>query len=357
MNATVLLVLSLLSSVVAGSLSAQGKRPYELPAGARFTAEEVQPVADEDGWRIAGTLNLPKGEAPAGGWPAVFFVSGSGSQDRHGAAAGIDIGTWEVLDAVANAGFAVLRVDDRGTGGTPVGPDGVAPAEIGYQDLIGDARRCVQWLRGRADVDGDKVFLIGHSEGGLTASILAGEGLCAGLVCMAAPGRNLYEVVYGQVKAANAPFPEAVRKVNLAIQKEFQDAAKEGREPDFAVQGKALEAQLRTVWKQQMEPALKWFHQHFNLDVPAILGKVACPAFVAQGAADIQVDPRKDARELARGLLAGACTDLTFQLYEDLDHLFKPCGGQQSSVARYREARRVDAVFLAHLLAWLQART
>jgi hypothetical protein len=84
---------------------------------------------------------------------------------------------------------------------------------------------------------------------------------------------------------------------------------------------------------------------------------VKCPAFVAQGEADFQVKADADGRLLAKNLLAGECTDVTFKLYADLDHLFKPCKGRKSSIEMYKEDRRVSEAFLKDLVAWLQARS
>src|SRR5690606_22328050 len=194
----------------------------------------------------------------------------------------------------------------------------------------------------------------GHSEGGLTAPILAGEGLCAGIVCMAGMGRNMYDIIFEQVSDANQRLPKATREANRKVQTEFQDAAKEGREPDCTIIGKALEPRIRQLWDQQMKPALPWFHDHFNLDVPAVHAKVKCPVFVAQGASDFQVKVEADARQLAKILLAGECNDLPLKVYADLDHLLKPCNNRPSNAAMYKEDRRVSEVFLNDLVAWLK---
>ncbi|MBX3460209.1 MAG: alpha/beta fold hydrolase [Planctomycetes bacterium] len=354
--------LAALCLIVLAALAAHGQEApaYKPPADARFTTSEVSiPVAAKDGakaWAIAASLNVPKGEVPEGGWPAVFFISGSGIQDRHGMAGGMDIGTWEVLDAIANAGFVVLRADDRATGGTPIGPEGIDPREIGYHALVEDARVCVKWLRAHESVNKAKVFLVGHSEGGITAPILAGESLCAGVVFMAAPGRNMYDVIYEQVKDANAGLPAITRTANLKVQKEFQDAVKEGREPNYAILGKQYEANLKQLWQTQIEPGKKWMHEHYNLDIEKIHATVACPVFVAQGEADFQVKAVADGRQLAKNLLAGKCSDVTFRLYADLDHLFKACNGKPSTLEMYKEKRAVDATFLKDLVQWLTAR-
>lgn len=348
----------LLLSVVPGlAQDAPKERPaeapkYDLPKDAAFTAEDVKIVFDAGDaakeWHLTGSFNLPTGEMPAGGWPAVFFISGSGMQDRHGLAGGMDLGTWQVLDAVANAGFAVLRVDDRATGGSMLGPKGTL--EIGYHDLVNDARQCVKWLKAHEKVNKSRIFLIGHSEGGTTAPILAAEDeSLAGIVFMAAPGRNMYDVIYMQVREnLDGKVPKSQIEPTMKVQKEFQDAVKENREPDFKIVPKK-------VWTDNAG-GRKWMREHFNLDLPAIHAKVKCPCFITQGAADFQVRVEEDARLLASNLSKGQCKDLTLRVYDDLDHLFKPCGGRKSSLSMYTEKRDVDATFLKDLVAWLTAR-
>lgn len=344
---------------------------YRLPEDGSFTAREVRIArlgdftqikvkedakqAPEGDFEIAGTLNVPaQGKGP---FPAVFFVSGSGPQDRHGfgpgskpGTAGLDLGTWEILDALARAGFVVLRVDDRGTGATPVGPAGVSPVEIGYQALVSDARCCLRWLRQRPEVDARRVFVVGHSEGGITAPLLAGEaelGL-AGIACLAGCGRNFYDVIYEQVSEAMKGQSAAMREANLKVQKELMDAIKGSREPDFSIVPKAL-------WtRPDVVASRKWMHEHFNLDTEAMHKRVACPALVANGERDFQVSAERDARLLAARLAQGKCRDVTLRIYSDLDHLFKACGGRESSLKMYEEKRPVDAAFLSDLLGWLK---
>jgi hypothetical protein len=68
------------------------------------------------------------------------------------------------------------------------------------------------------------------------------------------------------------------------------------------------------------------------------------------------VKAEADGRQLAKNLLAGKCTDVTFKLYADLDHLFKPCGGKPSNMEMYYTDRRVDARFIKDVVEWLKAR-
>lgn len=340
---------------------------YKVPADAKFSVADIKVVRvtgmgkeAPKQFEISAALRTPTGAKPEAGWPAVLFISGSGSQAKHGfqptPQGTLDLGTWELLDAIATAGFMVLSSDDRGAGGTPIGEEGKDPTTIGYNDLVGDARACLNHLQNHDDVNKQRIFVIGHSEGGLTAPILAGEGGCAGIVCVAGPGRNLYDVIYEQVSDANAGQPAATRAANLKVQKEFQDAVKAGREPNYAIIGKPYEATIKKLWETQILPAKFWFHEHFILDVPKIHAAVECPVLVTQGESDFQVKAEADGRQLAKNLLAGKCKDVTFKLYADLDHLFKPCGGKPSTMEMYYQDRRVSATFIKDVVKWLQDR-
>lgn len=371
---SLLLLLALSVAVFAQPTPLPEAKPhhsYKLPEGAAFTATEVRikrpgdhtqhavpadaKIAPEPDFEIAGEINIPT--TGTGPWPAVFFISGSGTQDRHGftqtgPGTYLDGGTWQVLDALAAAGFVVLRVDDRNTGSTPIGPKDVDFKELGYQALVSDARFCLRWLRERPEVDKKRVYLIGHSEGGLTAPLLAAEenSGVAGVVCMAGPGRNMFDVTLDQVEASMRAqgMKGAVLEGNLKAQKELMLATKEGREPDFNVIPKAL-------WTRADIVALrKWWREHFQLDDAAMHKRVACPVFVVNGLSDFQVNPEKDARALSARLSQGKCNDVTLKLYADLDHLFKPCGGKPSSMKMYMEKRDVDKTFIADVVDWLK---
>ncbi|MCB9895394.1 MAG: alpha/beta fold hydrolase [Planctomycetes bacterium] len=332
---------------------------YSVPEGANFTPEDVSidRKSDDGDFKIAGTLNIPKGEKPESGWPAVLFISGSGAETRHGFQGVLDTGSWELTDAISNAGFAVLAVDDRGIGKTPAGPAGFDVSTLGYDELVGDAQAALTYLIGRAEIDKSRVFIIGHSEGGLTAPILAGRNDIAGVVFMAGMGRNLYDVTIDQTTAAMEKLPKAMRENNMKVQREFQDAVKEDREPNFEIIGKdkATVDAIKAVYKKQVEPLKAWWHDHFVLDVPAIHAEVKCPCFVANGQADFQVSPEKDAKQIVTNLMAGKCGDVTLKLYDDLDHLFKPCNGRKSELKLYYEDRRLDAGYLKDVVAWLEA--
>ncbi|MGE3853438.1 MAG: alpha/beta hydrolase family protein [Planctomycetota bacterium] len=335
---------------------------YKLPANATFSATEVQVPRPQyhteqsgaGGFALGGTLNIPdKATHGEGPYPAVYFQSGSGLQDRHGFAPGanVDCGTWEVLDAVANAGFVVLRVDDRGCGKSPFGGKEFDPLSITVHNLLGDARACVDYLKGLPEVDDERIFVIGHSEGATIAPMLANrpDSQLRGIVAMAGMGRNLMDVIADQVRwsmEAAGQTPEEIA-AGMARQRELMDAVCAGRKPD-------PELVDAGTWKE-FQPVATWMASHYRQDVRRIYREVKVPVLVVQGAADIQVLPDKDARPYARCLAEGACRDCTLRIFDDLDHMFKPCGGRPSNLKMYEEDRRVDPTFIKVLVDWLVA--
>ncbi|HEX9795100.1 MAG TPA: alpha/beta hydrolase [Planctomycetota bacterium] len=142
---------------------------------------------------LAGEITRPIGAK--GRLPGVFFISGSGMQDRDGFSSGIEIGTREILDRLTAAGYAVLRVDDRGAGASKGPVEGLT-----YQALIDDARHCVRVLAAHSWVDPARMILVGHSEGAETAPILAPEfPELAAIVLMAGPGRSVLDLIHEQL--------------------------------------------------------------------------------------------------------------------------------------------------------------
>lgn len=316
-------------------------RPEIQKAGAGFDAEEVR--IQREGARIAGTITRPKGSK--GRLPAVFFVSGSGIQDRQGFSSGLDLGTHEILDRVTAAGFLVLRVDDRGAG-----ESSALPPDASFLDLVADARSCVEYLAQRPDVDPARIALIGHSEGGETVPILATEKpSIAAVVLLAAPGRPVIEIIADQNR--------------LALERE-------GLAPDeIERQMKDVRAFLaRLAGDEAIDPAglapeelaalqnRAWLQSHARQDPIATIRKLRCPVLLLQGSLDFQVSPERDARALDAALAAAGNPDHELCVLDKLDHLFKRTPGERSELADYWRARPVDAQFLDKLTGWLRKR-
>ncbi len=304
-----------------------------------FLYEDV--VVQHGNVSLAGSLTRLK--ESQGKLPAVFFISGSGLQDRHGYSSGIDTGTHEILDAVTRAGFAVLRVDDRGAGDSKGPTSGMS-----YDDLVEDARACLQFLFKHKDVDPTKVSLIGHSEGGVTAPILAAEEpRILAIALMASTGRPLADVMMDQNDAAleNSGVTGEEKKKQLAqIRAIFDRIA-----TDEVIEPESVPKDLRQVLQM-----LPWLRSHARQDPSKNITKVTCPILILQGGKDFQVSPEKDAKPLVEALSAAGHPNYEMQLFPELDHLFKKAPGKKSQFADYLTDRPIDSGFLFVLTAWLK---
>jgi pimeloyl-ACP methyl ester carboxylesterase len=315
--------------------------PEVKKRAAEFDAEDVR-IRRGDA-EIAGTVTKRKGSQ--GRLPAVFFVSGSGPQDRDGISSGMDLGTHEILDHLTSRGFLVLRVDDRGTGeSSPM------PASTSFLDLVADAEACVDHLSKRADVDPKRIVLIGHSEGGETVPILAvRHPEIAAIVLMAAPGRPILEVILDQNRAGLVE--EGLAGEALEAKLGEVRAFLVRLASDEAIDPATLDAEERAALASRA-----WFQSHAQQDPAATIAKVRCPVLVLQGAKDFQVSPERDARALEKALADAKHADHELHVFAGLDHLFKKAPGERSEIADYWKSRPVDAEFLAVLTAWLEKR-
>src|SRR5262245_19877419 len=197
------------------------KRPQEPKPPYPYHAEEVSYENRDAGITIAGTLTLPKTGGP---FPVVLLITGSGPQDRNEEIMGHKpFLLW--ADYLTRRGIAVLRVDDRGVGGT-----GGKPGESTIEDHVGDALAGVAYLKTRADIHHGKIGLMGHSEGGLVAPAAAAKSKdVAFIVLLAGTGVDGEQILYSQgrliAKAAGSSDEVAAR--NQELQKKIFTILKE----------------------------------------------------------------------------------------------------------------------------------
>ena len=139
-------------------------RPQEPKKPYPYDEEEVSYRNEKDNIKISGTLTVPRGAGPH---PAVLLITGSGPQDRNETVAGHR--PFLVLaDHLTRNGIAVLRVDDRGVGGTDIGS-----LSATSENYAGDVLAGVGFLKQRKEIDRKMIGLIGHSEGGMIAPMAA----------------------------------------------------------------------------------------------------------------------------------------------------------------------------------------
>jgi len=336
------------------------RRPQMPERPFPYDEHEVEYVNAEDGVRLAGTLSVPRGDGPH---PAVVLLTGSGAHDRDQTIFGHK--TFLVLsDHLVRAGIATLRADDRGVGGS-----GGSVPDTTVGALAGDARAALALLRTRPEIDGDRLGLIGHSEGGMLAPMAAaeeGEGV-AFIVLLAAPGMSGRAVMEAQMvdllEAAGAPEDFVAR--NSELQRAIFDRLAEGA-PEDAVREAVralVEAQappgtdgatLEGVVDQQLAAVQTvWFRSFLVNDPARWLARVACPVLALNGSLDLQVHAATNL-----GLIEAALTnsaDVTTRELPGLNHMFQTA--QRGTVDEYALIEETIApAVLEAVTAWILER-
>lgn len=299
-----------------------GRPDYSAPAGAPYAAEEVT-VRTTAGHSLAGTLTKPTGSA--GRLPAVVTITGSGLQDRDEyipVAGGYRL-FRQVADTLSRRGMIVLRLDDRGVGGSDGDVNGTSA------DFANDIRAAVAYLRTRADVDPARIALVGHSEGGMIAPMVAASDLkLAGIALMAGPafnGRQIIDYQLANQVRGTASIPAASKDSAIAASRATFDSTT-----------------ARGGW-------MKFFLRYEP--VPTIK-KVKQPVLILQGATDQQVRP-EEAEILARALAESGNTHVTKHIFAEHNHLFlHDPDGHPNGYATLTDPK-VDGEVLGVLADWL----
>jgi dienelactone hydrolase len=301
-----------------------GKVDYSAPADAPYAATEVM-LTGPGGIPLGGTLTLPR--VTAGRVPAVVTITGSGQEDRdeYIPVAGGYRPFRQVADTLGRRGIAVLRLDDRTVG--------LSGGKLGTSaDYADDIRAAVAYLRARPDIDGQRIALLGHSEGGMIAPMVAAtDPRLRGIVLLAGPGQVGLDIIHFQQRNA----VEHDSTIPLGARDSVLRAA--------AV---SLDSTARTsVWLQ--------FFLHY--DPLPTARQVRVPVLILQGATDHQVTPEQ-ADALAAAFRAGGDRDVTVRVFPGLNHLFIPDPSGQPAGYAALKSSRVSAEVLGAIADWLAVR-
>ncbi|MGI8898237.1 MAG: alpha/beta hydrolase family protein [Pyrinomonadaceae bacterium] len=362
---TVPLTLNRVDKAPAPSLRPQEpKKPYP------YDEEEVSYENKRDGVRLAGTLTLPRTKGPH---PAVLLITGSGKQDRNEAMLGHK--PFLVLaDYLTRRGIVVLRVDDRGIGGSTAG---ASPDKATSGDFAEDVLAGIAFLRTRKEINPKQIGLIGHSEGGIIAPLVAAKSRdVAFIVLMAGPGLTAEEGFSNQVAAtakASGTSDEAIawnrrlmRQI-FSILKEEKDNAvadKKIREIRAKMVGEMSEEQRKKygIREDAMEGAIKlmvtpWFRFYIRYDPRATLKKVRIPVLAITGERDLQVVPAgENLAAIEAALKAGGNKDYTVVEVPKLNHLFQT--SETGSPAEYgRIEETISPTVLKLIGDWIVKQT
>ncbi|HEX2189512.1 MAG TPA: alpha/beta hydrolase [Longimicrobiaceae bacterium] len=295
---------------------------YSAPAGAPYRSEEVA-VRTPSGVVLAGTLTLPGG-APER-VPAVLLLSGSGPQDRDEHSPGLP--GWrpfrEIADTLGRRGIAVLRLDDRGVGGS-----GGSAAATTLEEFAEDARAALAFLRARPEVDPRRTAIVGHSEGGYVGPMVAaGDRGLRALALVAAPARTGRELL------------------------EYQNRFALESDSTLAPHADSL-MHMAAAQRDSLAASSRWFGSLMEHDPLPWARRLRVPVLVLQGETDRQV-PAAEAEALAAAIRAGGNRDVTVRLLPGVNHLLvrDPDGHPRGYAAL--PSREVAPEVLGALADWL----
>jgi pimeloyl-ACP methyl ester carboxylesterase len=343
------------------------KRPQQPSKPYPYNEVEVSYRNVGDNVKLTGTLTLPQGE---GKFPAVLLISGSGSQDRDSTVFG-HRPFLLLSDYLTRRGIAVLRVDDRGLGGSDLGSLSVTSENFMHDVLAG-----VSFLKHRKDIDPQRIGLIGHSEGGMIAVMSAARSKdIAFIVSLAGMGQTGDEVIQTQTalmqQAAGIDSDTVSNAVSLmkslnGIVKTETDGKRieAGIEAAIATQTAAMDEAQRKAFahvassiKDKMVMfKLPWYRYFVLYDPEPDLKKVKVPVLALNGELDLQVAWKENLDRIAAGLKAGGNKDVTVKAFPRLNHLFQT--SQTGLPAEYVKIEEtISPLVLETIGRWLTERT
>lgn len=299
-------------------------KPQEPKPPLPYTVEEVRFPGGAPGVTLAGSLTLPEGKGP---FPAAVLVSGSGPQNRDSVVFGHK--PFLVLaDHLTRAGIAVLRYDDRG-----VGASTGEHAACTTRDLADDAAAAFTFLRNRHDIRPKATGIIGHSEGGMIAPMVAAERpevrFMVSLAGPAVPGGQLLLAQSRAINLAGGQDPDTVA-ANLAKLEQVLDIVREDPDPasakaKFAAKLKAEGDDPESTDNRQLIGFLfnKWMMYFVTYDPAEALRKVACASLFLFGEKDLQVLPEQNRPALEAVLAASSNKATEVRTLTGMNHLFQ----------------------------------
>ena len=337
------------------------KKPYP------YIEEEVAYENKEAGITLAGTLTLPSGKGPS---PVVLLISGSGPQDRNETI--YNHHPFLVLaDYLTRQGIAVLRVDDRG-----VGESTGDFSQATSVDFASDVLAGIEYLKTRKEINPEQIGLIGHSEGGLIAPMVAVKSPdVAFIILMAGTGLTGEEILYLQGAlisramgvseediAKNRQFNEKIFSV-IKEEKDKKNAEERLRQmfmEDWEKMSDEKKEQIgdpEVFLKAQLQNLLSpWLKFFLIYDPKPTLSKVKCPVLAINGEKDLQVPPKENLRAIEEALKVGGNQNYAIKELPNFNYLFQTAQtGLPAEYAKIEET--ISPVALKIISDWILEQT
>lgn len=310
------------------------KRPQEPKKPYPYIVKDISFKNKSAGITLAGTLTLPTSGKP---FPAVILITGSGPQDRDETV--FNHRPFLILaDYLSRKGIAVLRFDDRGVGKSTGDFSKATSAEFATDVVSG-----MEYLKKRKDIDPNKIGLLGHSEGGFIAPMIAAKNKDVAFIVLMAgsglPGNEILNLqsrliakasgvsekdieesmtinnkIYTVIKTEN----DSVKTCNdiKAILNDYIDELNDEEKKEIGDKDKFIEKQIAAI----VSP---WFRYFVKYDPRPALKKVKCPVLAINGEKDLQVPPKENLKAIRTALKEGENSDFTIKELKNLNHLFQ----------------------------------
>lgn len=300
-----------------------------------YLSKEVR-IASEDSIILAGTLTIPFGKGP---FPTALLLSGSGPLNRDGTIA--EHRTLAILaDYLARNGIASLRYDTRGT---YLSTGDYASASI--KEFASDASHALLFLQEQDEVDPQKIGIIGHSEGGVVATMVAADNSSpAFVVLMASVGTTGEDLIKQQITDQYILAGGDTQQINHYLSLPFQIVTAIGQVPSTVsreqLQEKLLPLlppDLPTAQKEEIvsEYTAPWMVEMIHLHPLHYLARVKCPILAIGGLLDTQVRPSPNLALIEKVLEKEGAKGSKVIRYPGLNHLFQPA--KSGEISEYEQ--------------------
>ncbi len=291
-------------------------RPQEPKPPFPYSTQDVTFTNEKFNIKLAGTITRPAGKGP---FPAVVLISGSGAQNRDEELMGHK--PFKVIaDFLSRNGIAVLRYDDRGVGKSEGSPFNATSA-----DFATDSEAAFNFLRNNPDINQKSIGLIGHSEGGLIAPIVASSNKdIAFIISLAGPGVSGEQIIHTQgadISRASGIDEKQIEE-NISINKKIFAVLKNESDDNKAAE-KMLEVYKQILVKKKTTPeeteknlkqiqsslnpaGLTWMRYFMYTDPAKFWKKVSCPVLALNGSKDLQVAADVNLMAIEKALKSGS---------------------------------------------------
>jgi len=339
-------------------------RPQEPTKPYPYYSEDITFENKKAGINLAGTLTLPKKD---GVFPVVILISGSGPQNRDEELLGHK--PFLVLsDYLTKNGIAVLRFDDRGTA-LSKGDFKTATSA----DFATDVEAGIDYLKTRKEINKKKIGLIGHSEGGLIAPMVASKSKDVSFIVLLAgtgiKGDKLLLLQQKLIGKASGISDDDLQKSELINRKAFDIVNKSNNLEQLRTDlTKYIKQQLKDnpnaekpsgmsdddfVNLQVKQIANPWMQYLIKYNPAPTLEKVKCPVLAINGGKDLQVPPKENLDAIKKALTKGGNKNIKTKELPNLNHLFQECKtGSPSEYAKIEQT--FSPIALIEILKWVQ---